>query len=101
MSLDDDLNIQWVKPFSWCDNKRIIVDTREDIAELNKFNAKAICNIYDENIPKYFHFKSFKDFNYLTFEPTIGQILFVYIGTFLITIGCLIWCIKNDYNPEE
>lgn len=96
IGIDDSLNIEWVKVFSWCDNKRITVDIREDIAEGKKLNFDIIYNSYRDNIPKYFHYKSFKDFNYLTFEPTTRQYLFVYIGTFIVSLLCIIWCIKND-----
>lgn len=98
IGLNDKLKIDWVKPFSWCDNKRIIVDTREDISKLRTFKPDSIYSICESNINKYFHYKSFKDFNYLTFEPTIGQLLFVYILTIIISVGCLIWCIKNNMN---
>ena len=81
IGLNVTLGIEWVKPFSWCDNKRIVVDTREDVAELKTFKHQEIYHIYEENISKYFKFKSFEDFNYLTFEPTVGQLLFVYIIT--------------------
>ena len=51
---------------------------------------------------KYFKYKSFKDFNYLTFEPTAGQLLFVYFITIVVSVGCLIWCVKNNLNnPGE
>lgn len=100
IGLDNSGTIQWVKPFSWCDNKRIIVDTREDIAELKILNPHALYNIYEDNIQKYYHYKSFKDFNYLRFEPTMGQILFVYIGTIIVSILCLWWCIKNEFENE-
>jgi hypothetical protein len=96
IGLKDDFSIEWVKPFSWCDNKRIIVDTREDIANLKYFDTDSIYNIYESNINKYFHYKSFKDFNYLTFEPTVTQIVFVYFITLAITILTLWFCIKND-----
>lgn len=102
IGLKDNLEIDWVKPFSWCDNKRILIDTREDIAELKTFKGDSIYNIYLNNIPKYFHYKSFKDFNYLSFEPTIGQILFVYIGTIVISIITLFFGINFDiFNTEN
>lgn len=90
--------IDWVKPFSWCDNKRIIVDTREDIASQKIFNADSIYYVCNNNIQKYFHYKDFKDFNYLTFEPTMGQILFVYIGTLIVSLLSLWWCVKNEID---
>lgn len=99
IGIDSLQTIQWVKPFSWCDNKRICIDTREDIAELHKFNPDSVISIYYKNIPKYFHYKSFADFNYLVFEPTKGQLIFVYTMTLLISIGCCIFIVKNQIEP--
>lgn len=96
IGLNDDLKIEWVKPFSWCDNKRILVDTREDIANLKTFKPNEVFTIYYQNVEKFFKYKSFKDFNYLTFEPTSGQLWFVYVMTFVVSVGCIWWCVKNN-----
>jgi len=101
IGVDDAKNIQWVKPFSWCDNKRILVDTREDIAESKVLNVDTLFNIYNTNVPKFFHYKSFKDFNYLTFEPTNGQLLFIYILTLILTIGSIWFVVINEISNER
>jgi len=101
MSLDDTLGIQWVKPFSWCDNKRIIVDLREDIMEIKKWDADSIYDIYRADIPKSFHYKPFTDFNYLTFQPTTGQLIFVYMLTIVVSLVVCIWCVKNEFQNES
>ena len=100
ISLDDSLNIQWVKPFSWCDNKRILVDTREDIAIMKKFNGNKIYDIYCDHIKQFFHYKPFSDFNYLTFEPTRGQLWFVYILTMFVSGLCIWWTLKNEFEEH-
>lgn len=94
-------NIKWVKPFSWCDNKRICVDTREDIMNIKKVNVDKMYEIYKTNILKFWHYKSFKDFNYLSFEPTTGQLIFVYVLTTIISLLITIWCIMNGVQEEE
>ncbi len=96
IGIDDSLNITWVKPFSWCDNKRIIVDTREDVANLKSFKEDEILSIYTNNINNFFKYKSFKDFNYLTFEPTVNQIVLVYFIALLITCLSIWFCVKNE-----
>jgi hypothetical protein len=100
IGVDDSLRIQWVQPFSWCDNKRINVETREDIAELGLFKAQNVAAIYYKNIPKYFKYKSFKDFNYLRFEPTMSQILWVYFITLIVSVLATVFIVKNDLDPE-
>lgn len=94
-------NIKWCKPFTWCDNKRMIVDIREDIMNIKSINNSKMYNIYKKNIMLFWKYKSFKDFNYLSFEPTTGQLIFVYVLTTIISLLLTIWCIINEINPEE
>jgi hypothetical protein len=100
IGMNDKLEIEWVKPFTWCDNKRICVDIREDISELKTFQYKPVYELYRQAISKHFHYKSFKDFNYLTFEPTFNQLLFIYGLSLVISIVTIAWCIKNQIEDE-
>jgi hypothetical protein len=100
ISLDDNDKIQWVKAFSWCDNKRVVIDIMGDILKLGKVDPESFYNIYLNAIQDNWHYKSFKDFNYLSFEPTIGQLIFVYIMTLVISVGCVWYAIKNEYEHE-
>lgn len=101
IGLDNLGNIEWVKPFSWCDNKRVLVDIREDLMEAPVKDEKAFYKAYMNAISTHWHYKSFKDFNYLSFEPTSGQLWFVYIMTLLISVGCVWWAVANEENPED
>lgn len=101
IGLNDSGNIEWVKPFSWCDNKRVLIDIREDIMETSIKDEKTFYNAYMNAIKTNWHYKSFKDFNYLSFEPTAGQLWFVYIFTIIISVACVWWAIVNDEKPEE
>jgi hypothetical protein len=86
IGVDKKGNIDWVKPFSWCDNKRLIVELRENISELKYLEWNSMYSIYIDAISKYYHWKSFEDFNYLKFEPTAGQLWFVYIGALIVSL---------------
>lgn len=98
IGVDEKLKFQWVKVFSWCDNKRICVDTREDLMNLGVLNANGMIDIYTKNVKKYYHYKSFKDFNYLTFEPTTKQVATVYLLSFFISLILIIIFIKVDFE---
>lgn len=101
IGLDNLGNIEWVKPFSWCDDKRVLVDIREDLMEAPVKDEKAFYKTYMNAISTHWKYKSFKDFNYLSFEPTSGQLWFVYIMTILISVGCVWWAVVNEENPED
>lgn len=99
LGVDDKLNITWVKPFSWCDNKRLHVDLREDISEMGVFDPSAVLKIYERVINKEFKYKSFSDFNYLKFEPTVTQLLWVIFVTVFVSVISTIIIIRNEVNP--
>lgn len=101
IGLDKLGNIDWVKPFSWCDDKRVLIDIREDLMEAPIKDEKAFYNAYMNAIKSHWHYKSFKDFNYLSFEPTSGQLWFVYILTIIISIGTVWWAVVNEEKPED
>lgn len=93
--------IKWVKAFSWVKEKRVLVDLREELIEAKSLNnVDLIYQIIYKNISKNFRWRNFtKDFSYLYFEPTKSQVIFICIGTLVVSLLILIWGIKNDINP--
>lgn len=53
----------------------------------------------NENLHR-FKRRSFKEFDYLTVEPSKGAVIFIYIFALLISIGTNIWVINNDIYDE-
>lgn len=96
VGLDAKNNISWVKPFSWCDNKRVVIDIREDLMEHGKIDSEIFYKTYFETMRKFWKYKSFKDFNYLSFEPTTGQMVFVYVMTIIVSLFIMRWCVTNE-----
>lgn len=93
--------IQWVRPFSWTDHKRIIVDIRNDVAAMDIFNPYKTVAIIVKAIDKNDVHKSFeKDFSYLTVDlPTISYIIII-ILSIASTILILYWSINNEYTQN-
>lgn len=98
IGIDSVGNINWTYPFSWCDNKRIIVDTRDDIGNMEVLDLNRLHVIYYKNVKEFFHYKSFEDFNYMQFEPTNRQLRFVYIITAIITILSILYIVRNKID---
>ncbi len=96
IGVDKNGKFEWVKPFSWCDDKRVLIDIREDLMSAKNPNAKVFHQTYYNAIRTHWKFKSFKDFNYLSFEPTSGQLIFVYLLTLIISVATVWWCVTND-----
>lgn len=96
IGLDAKNKISWVKPFSWCDNKRVVIEIREELMQHGKIDSEFFYKTYFETMKKYWKYKSFKDFNYLSFEPTTGQMVFVYLMTIIVSIIIMRWCVINE-----
>lgn len=89
-------DLQWVKPFSWTPNRKILVDIREDIMQQKQFSFTGIQSVLDKNMPKYER-KDFQEFDYVTVEPPTWAIIVTFILTIGITFGLCYWAITNEY----
>lgn len=98
IGVDNKGKFQWVKPFSWCDNKRVLIDIREDLMSANIPDSKVFIDTYTETVSKHWKYKSFEDFNYLTFQPSFGQLVFCYISTLIISLLISWWCVNNEFK---
>ncbi len=98
-SLTNKLN--WVYAFSWCDNKRIEIDCREDIMNLDTLNLFKAYPLIATTIEKNYKPKDFKQFDYLTIQlPTWCY----WVTTILVLIASgvsLFWGITNEITVEK
>lgn len=92
--------INWVYPFTWGENKRISIDLREDIANMETLNFTAMYHIVDK-ATEGFTYRDFKQFDYLSVDPPTWEVWFVYILTLGITIGVLIYGHQNEFENED
>lgn len=93
--------ITWIKPFSWTPNKITLVELREEIMSIDQFNLDKIYDITYQTLEKYFKPRDFKEFNYLTVEPPLFEIIIAYILSLLTTIGVNIWSYNNKHENYE
>ena len=69
--------------------------------ELKSLHSQKMYDIYLNSIQKGWKYKSFKDFNYLSFEPTSGQLIFVYVMTLVSSKLTMFWVVRNEFNEEN
>ena len=94
--------LQWTKAFSWCENKRVIVDCREDIMNSKYFNADsvyaAIANTVEQNFtPRDLD----KPFSYMQVEIPTWAIVVTFILAILVTAGTSYWAVTNDLTYDD
>jgi hypothetical protein len=96
--------IDWVKPFTWSPERRIIPDIREDIMKhSNYFRVDDIATATWKNVEKEWKRKDFAEFSYITIEPPGWAKWVTWIVTILITGGLCYWAVVNDYvsDPDD
>lgn len=92
------LKTEWVKSFSWTDNKKTLIDIRENIMELDSIDFFK-CNkiISDAIIKDKYHYKNLdKDFDYLDIDLSDNTIILDFILVFLFNLIALFIAIKIE-----
>jgi len=97
--VNDIRKLDWVEAFSFTNNKRVLVDLREDIMSLESFQPYNIYGIIDKSIGNNIMYRDFKkDFSYLKVELSRGNIRLIYILSFIITLISCFYCLTNEFG---
>jgi len=89
--------LDWVYAFSWCKNKMIEVDLREDIMELKKLNFQKMYPIITREITQHYKYRNLKeDFAYLDIELTTKQLVIAFILSIILTIILIVQFLKHE-----
>jgi hypothetical protein len=91
--------IEWVRPFSWSTNRRIIPEIREEIMDIGFFNPASICRVVEKSVVDHYVRKDFKEFSYLTVDPPEWAKWVTAIVTLLITFFISRWATINESGP--
>lgn len=98
VGIDDALNIEWCKAFSFTEVSEIKINVRNYVTDLNKLHCSKIVDYLYAEVEKSFQRKHFKEFNYLAIEPKEWQIWLTFILTIIINVGLSAWIIKNEFS---
>jgi hypothetical protein len=71
------------------------IQVKSDFPVLNDRTWDDLYNYMNDNLNK-FQRRSFKEFDYLTVEPSVGAVIFIYLLALAISIGTCIWVTTND-----
>lgn len=108
IGVDKDKRVQWTKVFSWTEVDRLKLDVERSVYMMHAasdstakpLNLTAVVDTMATMVKGSFVKKSFKDFKYLTVEPS-GTVLLV---TFLVTIGIAtglgVFCVLNRFESD-
>lgn len=100
IGIDDNNNVKWAYVFSWTEQSEVKVNIRTHIQESKKFDLYEYVNYTKTQVLENWVRKQFKDFDYLTIEPTMKQIIWIYILTILFNAGICVWIVNNEFDDE-
>ncbi len=100
VGVDKDLAVQWSYVFSWTEVEDLKIEARNLVMGMKTFDMAAYLDAVQPLIETKWERKHFKDFNYLTVEPTTSAVVWTYVVTLVVTVGIGVWAVLNDIDPE-
>ncbi len=102
VDVDNAGNLKWFYTFSWTDKEICKIKMRAylNLVKDKKLNIyKLTDNTYDI-LSKNWKRKNFADFKFLHVDLKTYQLIIIYIIAFIVSIGCIIWAVKNEYTEK-
>jgi hypothetical protein len=101
IGLDKEDNVQWCYPFSWTEAQNTKINTRTFIEEQEKIDWDKTTDFLYTEMETNFSRKEFTDFDYLTVELSSGQLLALWIITFILCTILTLVFITNDFDSDD
>lgn len=95
----DSTKVSWCFPFSWQDQPKLEVMTKQYFIDNPELDIEKYGEFLIKNI-KQWKRKEFKDFEYISVELSINQLLIIIIIIICYNIGISYWVITNDYKED-
>jgi hypothetical protein len=93
--------IKWTKVISWTDKQDLKVYVSRVVKEMDTLNMSAIIDTVAANVKEKFVKKDFRDFDYITIEPSDTAILITLILTIISTVGLAVFSILNQFDVDS
>lgn len=92
-----DTSITWTKVISWTEVDELKVRVEKEVMGM-PFNLEKIVDYMAGQVQIKFQRKHFRDFSYITVEPTMTAIWITLVVTILLTVGLSIFVVKFDFR---
>ncbi len=99
IGIDSERNVSWCRIISWTTNETLKVEFADFVMHQKKLNLKKVAEQLGPSLMS-FERRDFKEFNYLTVEPSLTAIIVTYVITILVNIGVTVWAIRNEFNED-
>jgi hypothetical protein len=94
-----DTAIQWAKVISWTEVDELKIRVEKEVQNMPLDMIK-IADYMAGQVRAQFQRKHFRDFSYISVEPTMTAVWVTLIITILITVGVTIFALKNDFDQN-
>jgi hypothetical protein len=101
IGLKNDNTVDWCYPFSWSEKELLKVETRDYVNGMRPFDVSVFASWLREKTVREFEKKSFKDFDYLTVEPSGVAIIIAFVLTLIINVGVSVYVIRNEHYERD
>jgi hypothetical protein len=92
-----DNKIAWAKVISWTEEDMLKVGVEKAVVSM-PLDLSAISDYMAKEVKNKFVRKQFKDFSYITVEPTLTAIWIAFAITLLTTVGLSVFVVRNDFD---
>lgn len=99
VGIDDERNVDWCRVISWTHNEDLKLEVRDMVADQKKLRLSAFADQLEPALAT-FQRRDFKEFNYLTVEPSWGAIILTYVVVILANIGVSWWAVRNEHHED-
>jgi len=99
VGIDDDRNVKWCKVLSWTYNRRLKSETQDMVMKQKRLNLRAIADELNVSLRE-FQRRDFREFDYLTVEPSLWAIIGCYLLVIAINVGISAWVISNEHSEK-
>lgn len=95
IGMQDSIQPNWCRVFSWTDNEQIKLKTRNYIINRDILSIDHLITFLNDEIAPDFVSKDFSEFSYLSIDPKPLTTVLAYISVFILSLIVTIWCIFN------
>ena len=101
IGMDKQKTLQWVRVFSWTNEKRIGIDIREDVMNMSIFKPDSVYTVIQKAVGVSDVHRSFKkDFSYLRIDLPNWALWVIWIFALLVSGGTFYWCYSNEFEDN-
>ena len=100
IGLDSNEKIQWGHVFSWTEQTGVIVNIKNEIESMNDVDFSKLIGFVRDEINLEWERKDFKEFDYITIEPSVRAIITIYLLVIFINIFLGMWIVLNEIDDQ-